>query len=45
MLIHPSGSPSLPRSIHDKLLIAISESRKPRQNSASYPVNVGLYLA
>src|SRR5262245_47477831 len=40
--IHPSGSPSLPRSIHDKLLIAISESRKPRQNSARYPVNAGL---
>jgi hypothetical protein len=33
-LIHPSGSPSLPRSIHDKLLIAISESRKPRRTSA-----------
>src|SRR5262245_61090648 len=28
ILIHPSGSPSLPRSIHDKLPIAISESRK-----------------
>src|SRR5262249_61079052 len=27
-LMLPSGSPSLPRSIHDKLPIAISESRK-----------------
>ena len=27
-----------------KLLIAISESRKPRQNSPRYPVNAGLSL-
>jgi hypothetical protein len=32
------------RSIHDKLLIAISESRKPRQNLARYPVNAGLFI-
>jgi hypothetical protein len=28
--------------IHDKLLIAISESRKLRRKSARYPVNAGL---
>src|SRR5262249_13869814 len=32
--IHPLGAPWPPRSIQDKLLIAISESRKPRRNSA-----------
>jgi len=39
--IHPSGSSSPPRAIHDKLLIAISESCKPRRNSLRYPVNAG----
>src|SRR5262249_35567958 len=40
--IHPSGSPSPPRAIQNKLLIAISESRKSRRNSVHYPVNAGL---
>src|SRR5262249_26403118 len=31
--IHPLGAPWPSRSIQDKLLIAISESRKPRRNS------------
>ena len=31
-----------PRSIHDKLLIAISESRKPCRNSGCHPANAGL---
>src|SRR5262249_52945896 len=39
--IHPLGAPSPPRSIDDKLLIAISESRRPRRNSVRYPVNAG----
>src|SRR5262249_5135237 len=39
--IHPSGSPSPPRPIQNKLLIAISESRKSRRNSV-HPVNAGL---
>jgi hypothetical protein len=30
--------------IHDKLLIAISESRKLRRKSVRYPVNAGLNL-
>src|SRR5262249_43629275 len=38
----PSGSPSPPRAIQNKLLIAISESRKSRRNSVHYPVNAGL---
>src|SRR5262245_31596602 len=33
----------LPRSIQGKMLIAISESRRPRRNSVRYPVNAGLY--
>src|SRR5262249_10958172 len=40
--IHPLGSPRPPRSIQDKLLIALSESRKPRRNSARHPANAGL---
>src|SRR5262249_17898769 len=40
--IHPSDSPSPPRAIQNKLLIAISESRKSRRNSVHYPVNAGL---
>src|SRR5262249_46510721 len=39
--IHPSRSPSPPRAIQNKLLIAISESRKSRRNSVHYPVNAG----
>jgi hypothetical protein len=39
--IHPLGAPWLPRSIQDKLPIAISASRKPRRNSVRYPVNAG----
>src|SRR5262249_47609526 len=39
---HPSGSPSPPRAIQNKMLIAISESRKSRRNSVHYPVNAGL---
>jgi hypothetical protein len=35
------GAPWPPRSIQDKLLIAISESRKPRRNSARHPGNAG----
>jgi hypothetical protein len=42
--IHPSGSPSPPRAIQNKLLIAISESRKSRRNSVHYPVNAGYLL-
>src|SRR5215831_6519366 len=37
--IHPLGAPSPPRSIQGKMLIAISESRRPRRNSVRYPVN------
>jgi hypothetical protein len=37
----PLGAPSPPRSIQDKRLIAISESRKPRRNSVRYVVNAG----
>src|SRR5262245_39567663 len=40
--IHPLGSPRPPRSIQDKLLIAISESRKPRRNSPRHSANAGL---
>src|SRR5262249_37771870 len=40
--IHPSGSSSPPRSIQDKLLIAISKSRKSRRNSVRHPGNAGL---
>jgi quercetin dioxygenase-like cupin family protein len=34
--------PSPPRAIQNKLLIAISESRRPHRNSVRYPVNAGL---
>src|SRR5262245_4904576 len=37
--IHPLGAPWPPRSIQSKMLIAISESRRPRRNSVRYPVN------
>src|SRR5262249_54867843 len=40
--IHPLGAPWPPRSIQRKMLIAISESRRPRRNSVRYPVNAGL---
>src|SRR5262249_6648522 len=40
--IHPLGAPWPPRSIQDKMLIAISESGRPRRNSGRYPVNAGL---
>src|SRR5262249_37002361 len=40
--IHPLGAPWPPRSIQGKMLIAISESRRPRRNSVRYPVNAGL---
>src|SRR5262249_42718068 len=43
--IHPSRSPSPPRAIQNKLLIAISESRKSRRNSVHYPVNAGYNVA
>jgi ribosome-associated protein len=39
--IHPLGAPWPPRSIQGKMLIAISESRRPRRNSVRYPVNAG----
>src|SRR5215472_13240082 len=39
--IHPLGSPRPPRSIQDKLLIAISESRKPCRNSPRHSANAG----
>src|SRR5262249_2854135 len=42
--IHPLGAPWPPRSIQRKMLIAISESRRPRRNSARYPVNAGSIL-
>src|SRR5258707_711826 len=42
--IHPLGAPWPPRSIQGKMLIAISESRRPRRNSVRYPVNAGLWL-
>jgi hypothetical protein len=45
ILIHPSGSPSLPRAIQNKLLTAISESRKSRRNSVHYPVNADWHLS
>jgi hypothetical protein len=35
------GAPWPPRSIQRKILIAISESRRPRRNSMRYPVNAG----
>src|SRR5262249_46775927 len=41
--IHPFGAPWPPRSIQGKMLIAISESRRPRRNSVRYPVNAGLF--
>src|SRR5262249_13229589 len=40
--IHPLGAPWPPPSIQGKMLIAISESRRPRRNSVRYPVNAGL---
>src|SRR5262249_23794904 len=42
--IHPLGAPWPPRSIQGKMLIAISESRRPRRNSVRYPVNAGSRL-
>src|SRR5262245_34288914 len=42
--IHPLGAPWPPRSIQGKMLIGISESRRPRRNSVRYPVNAGLSL-
>jgi hypothetical protein len=39
--VHPLGAPWPPRSIQGKMLIAVSESRKPRRNSVRYPVNAG----
>src|SRR5262249_13884009 len=42
--IHPLGAPWPPRTIQGKMLIAISESRRPRRNSVRYPVNAGLML-
>src|SRR5262249_6805275 len=39
---HPLGAPWPPRSMRGKMLIAISESRRPRPNSVRYPVNAGL---
>src|SRR5262249_46362178 len=42
--IHPLGAPWPPRSIQGKMLIAISESRRPRRNSVRYPVNAGLIV-
>ena len=44
MPIHPLGAPWPPRSIQGKMLIVISESRRPRRNSVRYPVNAGLEL-
>src|SRR5262249_29903549 len=41
--IHPLGAPWSPRSIQGKMLIAISESRRPRRNSVRYRVNAGLF--
>jgi hypothetical protein len=43
--IHPLGAPWPPRSTQDKMLIAISESRRPRRNSVRYPVNAGFRFA
>ena len=43
--IHPLGAPWSPRSIQGKMLIAISESRRPRRNSVRYLVNAGLVVA
>src|SRR5215467_758920 len=40
--IHLLGAPWPPRSIQGKMLIAISESGRPRRNSVRYPVNAGL---
>jgi hypothetical protein len=40
--IHPRGSPSPHPPIQDKLLIAISESRRALPKSARHPRNVGL---
>src|SRR5262249_48821203 len=42
--IHPLGAPWPPRSIQGKMLIAISESRRPQRNSVRYPVNAGLIV-
>ena len=39
--LHPSGSPSRPPSIPDKLLIAISESRHGLRKSVRHPANAG----
>jgi hypothetical protein len=39
--LHPLGAPWPPRSIRGKMLIALSESRRPRRNSVRYPVNAG----
>src|SRR5262249_2039862 len=39
--LHPLGAPWPPRTIQGKMLIAISESRRPRRNSVRYPVNAG----
>jgi hypothetical protein len=39
--IHPLVAPWPPRSIQGKMLIVISESRRPRRNSVRYPVNAG----
>src|SRR5262249_61667382 len=40
--IHPPGSPSPPPAIPDKLLIAISESRRPLRKSVHHPGSAGL---
>src|SRR5262249_50297883 len=40
-LTHPPGSPSPPPTIPDKLLIAISESRRPLRKSVRHPANAG----
>src|SRR5262249_31809684 len=40
--IHPLGAPWPPRSIQGKMLIAISESRRPHRNSVRYPANAGI---
>jgi hypothetical protein len=43
--IHPLGAPWPTRLIQGKMLIAISELRRPRRNSVRYPVNAGLGFA
>src|SRR5262249_12490114 len=40
--IHPSGSPSPPRAIQNKLLIAISESRKSRRKLSTLSGECGI---